>query len=284
MKEIASFFVDAEYCHDFGDMRQLLVRYPAGRLGNNYFSLETETNSPLYGELYSFLVSLGLKPSAPQANQSVGEYGLTVMRYYDETDWDQAKYLQPFPKTSLGLSIRRSMKDRLLLRPAHARRTHLLAAANWAWLVVSDDMKQKLEQSGLQRLKFLEVQFPKTLPAAAGTLWELTSELRLPRMSPRCKFVKELGGKQVPHWEPNCTLVEGDSLTGDVHPEFHYQESVIRSVEPFDLALTFEGWGGGEGDPKLVASKRFYQFCRAQQIKMSWMPVRIDPERVGSIM
>jgi hypothetical protein len=278
MKEIAKFYVNASICHDFGNMRQLLTRYPEGNLLNTCFSMELETNSSLYGELHSFLVSLGLKPRAPHAGDSVGEYGLTVMRYYDETDWDQAKYLQPFPKTTLGLSIQRSMKDRLLLRPAHARRTHLLAAANWAWLVVSDDMRQKLEQAGLQRLKFLEVQFPKTLPVDAGTLWELTSDLRLPRMSPRCKFVTELGGKQVPQWEPNTVLVEGDGMIGDIHPEFHYQESVVRSVEPFDLALTFEGWGGGEGDPKLVASQRFYQFCRAQQIKMSWMPVRIDPD------
>ena len=89
-----------------------------------------------------------------------------------------------------------------------------------------------------------------------------------------CTFVNERDGMPSESgWQPSTVLVEGNSW-----PEFHYLESAIRAVEPFDLALTFEGWGGGNGLPKFVASQRFYQFCRKHKFKMNWIPVRIDPD------
>jgi hypothetical protein len=112
----------------------------------------------------------------------------------------------------------------------------------------------------------------------AEGLWELSSDLVLPRLSPRCQLQDEKG-------EP----VRDDFSTGiflreDLYqpPELRYTRSSIRKVEPFDLALTYEPLSGWyptwEWYRHLVASKRFYEFCKARKLKMDWIPVRIDPD------
>ncbi len=283
MTETADILVLHDHCEDpIKQIGAIIKQFPEGKGGSASvgfsFSLSIPRHSDKFKEVYDFLAHIDLQPRPPYVPSRPGLYRLIIRRHYDASDWETARYLQPSPKSSLGLSVKRSRSDRLILRPGHAQQKNLLAAANWPWLAVSDDMRQKLEQAGLQRLKFLDVQYTKQPTPDLRPLWELTSDLRLPRMSPRCKFVNERGGAPVPQWEPSTVLVEGDEQSGNIWPEFHYTESAIRSAEPFDLALTFEGWGGGEGIPKLVASQRFYQFCKAHKLKMDWIPVRIDPD------
>lgn len=60
-------------------------------------------------------------------------------------------------------------------------------------------------------------------------------------------------------------------------PELQYAASAVASLEPFDLALTHEGFGPkpDQFDWILVASKRFYEICEAERLPVNWIPVRI---------
>jgi hypothetical protein len=67
--------------------------------------------------------------------------------------------------------------------------------------------------------------------------------------------------------------------------EPHYKASEMANAEPFDLASTYEQFGNapiqsnpdaGPGERMLIASKRFYEFCVKNKLKMDWIPVRLD--------
>ena len=81
-------------------------------------------------------------------------------------------------------------------------------------------------------------------------------------------------------------ILDGDYL----EKEIHYAEDVLRRVEPFDAAETYEvfcgpGWKKDDnGRRRLVVSQRFRQFCLARHLNVSWhSPVRIDPPAPGSV-
>jgi hypothetical protein len=69
----------------------------------------------------------------------------------------------------------------------------------------------------------------------------------------------------------------------DSNPQLRYRKSDLDKMPDWDLAFTFEALVAGRPvagpyDRSLVASKRFYEFCRENGLKTDWVPVRIDPD------
>jgi hypothetical protein len=194
-------------------------------------------------------------------------------REYEATDLDAAELFQPDPERHVGHSIERSIVGRLKLQRRHLRLRNYLGKADWPWLVVSADMREKMEEAGLKRLRFKETEAGgATLKDETNQIWELDSWTELPPMSPKCDFRHDDGTPFTGDYSRGWNLVDGF-----YSPEFHYTRSAVESAGEFDLARTHERWGDADAPRKLVCSRRFYEFCTKHNIPMKWTPVRIHP-------
>jgi hypothetical protein len=173
---------------------------------------------------------------------------------------------------------KRDARGRLEISAAKLSPSLKLGCALYVGTVVSEATRQKLIGAGLMGLKFVELAL--TGPMAAQTqeqFWELISSIALPPM-PRDRVIAH---EKTPD---DFVHVAGFTDADFFEKEMHYSASGIRALEPFDLAVTHEiycgpGWKEtGHGERRLVASQRFRQFCIAEQIPMSWVPVRLDPD------
>lgn len=220
------------------------------------------------------LEKLGLQPRSPFTNQERGMFGFTLLREYGAADFKSLEFFEPHPIGHVGEMIDRSNRGRLKLKKGHLRLRNFLGRADRPWLVVSSDMRVKVEKAGLKSLYFKETEAAgRTLKDDCNQIWELDSSLELPPMSAKCDFRYEIGGGPFEgDYSKGRALVEGFYSP----PEFHYTQTAIKSVGEFDLARTHERWGDGDAPRKLVCSRRFYQFCHDHGIKMEWIPVRID--------
>jgi hypothetical protein len=209
-----------------------------------------------------------------QCNEKPGMFHLWLLRKYEQSDFEQAELFEPDPVDDVGTIVERSITARLKLKKSHLRLRNFLGKADRPWLIVSADMREKMEKAGLKRLYFKETEANgTTLKDETNQIWELDSGLELPPMSPKCDFRYEIGGAPFAgDYSLGRTLVEGFYI----NPEFHYTRSAIKSVGEFDLARTHERWGDADAPRKLVCSRRFYEFCNAHKVKMNWIPVRID--------
>lgn len=99
----------------------------------------------------------------------------------------------------------------------------------------------------------------------------MTSDLILPPVSP-VMIIRDRHGNQVePSYEKMCSLHDpGCPECRDV--ELHYRRSDLATIEPFDLALSFEQ----RPARFYVASRRVYDVCKRHNLQAGWMPVRID--------
>lgn len=149
--------------------------------------------------------------------------------------------------------------------------------------VVSTRAKSVLENAGLRHLVFKPTVLtdrelePKPVPweKYGAPFWELTSDLLLPRLSPTCTLLDNDGQPVRDDFNNGCFLKE------DLYsmPELHYRAADLAAAPEFDFARTFEMFGIHPSDNNrlAVASARFREVCMQNDIKLDWIPVRIDP-------
>ena len=276
MQTIADISVSASECSK--ELFQGLVALYPDKSNQYIFNCELPVEHPITKSVIDLLAAHGWEPNKPcKERRKNTEFHLKYLREYDDTDYQQARHLEPVPLATIGLSMRRSKSDRLLLKRSTARSKITLAAADWAWLVVSDKVRRLMIEAGLRHVIFKEVETAAPIPEELrNQIWELSSDLTLPPLSPMCELVTTPGGLPFTGDRQKGGFAHVEGLYA--WPEYHYTESAIRSVEPFDLAHTFERHHHDTPQPKFVASQRFYQFCKTHGIKMKWVPVHIDPD------
>ena len=70
-------------------------------------------------------------------------------------------------------------------------------------------------------------------------------------------------------------------------PILRFNAQDIRTLEPFDFALTRELFGSGDKmrdpvfpdpimRPELIVSQRFRKWCEKKKLKVYWMPVTLE--------
>ena len=112
----------------------------------------------------------------------------------------------------------------------------------------------------------------KSAEPLPGPFWELTSDLVLPRLANTRQLI--YGYNSAPFdgdYSKVLILTDGFYTTA----EYHYRASDLRAIEPFDVAVVSENLGGF---PDKIVSRRFYEFCKKEKLRMEWVPVRIDPD------
>lgn len=284
-----------------GLFSRLIVAYPVGHGGltNNpeWFRIELPEDDPRMREVIHLLERAGWRQwvdySRPPTKDR--EYDALWFRKYSTKDWNESKYLVPFARSWTMIHNLRDGRVGHETNETNHKSDAVADKAGHRGLLVPDRVKRELDRAGLIGLRFEEavplvskpgvgyVPRPKP-PKRLGDWWVLSSEIRLPPMSPSCdlRSVPDIplrGGGEPPFARkpddpPYACLEEGLF----VYPEAHYGASDLQTMPPFDAALSHETFGSTMTGPSrmLIVSNRFYKVCRALDYRVSWIPVRID--------
>jgi len=220
-------------------------------------------------------------PLAGTVDLETPSYSLGRWREYDLSDFEAAEHLMLKPAETLGHAIR--VDSKLLLDQRKLRKNGSFGHANHG-VVVPDRIRRQLETISLTHIDFKPTQPAKYSGSAVHDQvlswdhhgppwWELWSDLVLPPVSPSMIKVDNKGNP-VPRAYFQGAYMKDLPDYSDV--ELHYLRSEIEALDRFDLAVTYEeSWGSLFTRP-LIASQRFYQFCKEHKLKCDWVPVRID--------
>lgn len=240
------------------------------------------------------------KRAIPKVNHSIRpkppiEYTFESRRQYDQGDFDNSDYLQLKPEVFVSDESSRDDRGRLVLEAWHLMPALRMGCVLFNATVVSDEIRRRMESERLVGIAFKELVltpsaetrtladekghiFREVTPGEQnhiekqGRYWELTSSVILPPMPP---------DRVVRHFPDDDVHVAGIRDGEYFDKEIHYPTSAIRKLEPFDFALTHEifgakSWQEFPGERWPIVSQRFRQFCLAQKLKVSWIPVRLE--------
>ena len=216
-------------------------------------------------------------------------YQLSLHRQYSPEDLEEFELFELHAPSEAGLLSVERISDGTLSVPAIGFPDDLETddwdfmgdAALGEWHIVPDCVRDILAaaQFAHQVLLPVEAEVPPNPQKGVRSYWELTSDFVLPPVSP-----------SMVRLDDNCKRVWPGRPTGGQRieglynrAELHYRGSDLRTLEPLDVARTFESFWGPDNNQRrpdycpLVVSKRFYNLCRDHGFKIDWVPVHIDP-------
>lgn len=250
---------------------QISVICPEGDNGRS-FRFEFESSDDRLQRIQEVLARGGYKVWDERGYSLPNEYRVIRNRYYDQDDLEGVEYFKPWAVASLETTTQRTPDDVLAVSCDFEGEVPPIGMVGVDAMAVCDRLKLSMEEAGLAHLVFLPAQVVgENASSIREGYWELTSDLRLPPLALGLRLIDGLGGIYEKGKSHACIVDDGFSP-----PELHYRASDLARVEPFDLARTSEPIGSKAGT--FVASKRFYDFCKSQNLQMEWVPVRIDPD------
>ncbi len=293
MKIIASIVVSTQN-NAPSVVEALCKRFPSGRNGTE-FAIKLPADHVQFDELIGLLQELGLsqRDYARRGPRLPGEYSFDLHRHYDVQDSESAPFLRLVHTVLVSEDQERDSEGRLIVQAFRLQPHFRIGCVLWEATIVRDDLRREMEAARLQGLQFHDLNLIPPRNKARirdkqgclireveltdqdhvekqGQFWELTSSVTLPPIPDTNRLV----------------CARDQSFTGDYSqvvglkddyrpPELNYRQSDLAKAGHFDFALTFESFGK-ERWP--VVSQRFYQFCVKQELKLDWIPVRIDPD------
>lgn len=283
---------------------ELVCIHPEGVRENEWWGMKLPEDDPRVKACMDCLARHGWKPWTqhyrPCDRQT--EYSLDITREYDESDFAECRLLGLWPDADVWCHPERHEGRLRIYLPGESdrdiefdRAVEIQGINCTKRLHVSDRVKRVLETAGIRNLVFKPtVAVPPPPPgewkrdesaivewSAIGEppWWELTSDLILPRMSPRAVVRDAKGNLITDDFTQGCYLKEAlDGLDALIDPaEAKYRASDIEALGEFDLARSFEAFGHVWHDSgrDAIVSNRFYRLCRKHKIKVSFVPVRV---------
>jgi hypothetical protein len=261
------------------EVDELLALHPRALATASYFQCELPHEDERIQQLRSLLDSWGFAPCR-HANFAK-TYRFALLRKYEAADFAQAEWLVPMGPWDSDFAAEdpeRENDGQLLIPRAYFKRKRFVDRLDHDHLIISTDMRQALDEAGLSGMLYREAKPAKGRSLVKqGSLWEVTSAVLLPPLSPCCELYDAAGARV--HGQQGSPAAGLRFEEGFYHPEeFHYRRSDFAGFPPVDFALTCEWLGEGRPSRHLLVSNRFYHFCKAQGLDLYWIPVRIDPE------
>lgn len=251
------------------DLYKQIVNLKPECLEGDHFRLECQPGDDAGGELAARIAEVcekhGLRRSG---GGDIGTFGYSVVTHYEPEDLKAAPFLALEAQEKMFRGVGKTPRDssgRLLLPASQAKPTIKVASGFLEnWMVVSDAVRKLLEAGKFVGIKFVDTQLSgKSIHAASEPFWELSSDLRLPKMLNSVRH--ELSAEK-------CYFVQNPPYR---NPEPRYSGKDFAALGAFDVARTFEHL---YGVPELIVSQRFYQHCLRNKIPLEVLPVRIDPD------
>lgn len=251
----------------------LFPEYYNGKIHSLVFEFDNENE--FYGMLLN-LSQLGLDVPYDRASQSLFSAQLT--RSYSESDIKSAPLLSPYCVLPVADGGYDQDGNFAIIRNITKRAWGSMGGFLTNVLCCRDEVREKLENSGLKQLKFREmaVMFPEKLPKNHQPIYQLTSDLILP---PSSNWLFDNKGhvwkasdpvQRFPH---GCLPLE----RWHIYPEYHYREIDLKIVPEFDFALTHERIGSQEPcRHDFVCSQRFREVLKELKLPTKFSPIRVD--------
>ncbi|TVQ33157.1 MAG: hypothetical protein EA376_03630 [Phycisphaeraceae bacterium] len=236
-------------------------------------------------EVLRILHEAGLAPHGDFEPFGPGKYSCWPNYEYEQDDLDRASSFQMLPHQSADRAHDQTSESILSLKANRLARKGPLLLTDPLAVLVSSKLRAELEAAEFIGLEFRATQAARVQSMGDSEVvpwskvgcepyWRVDSSVRLPRLSPRCRLV-DVKGRPVTDEDSSkgVALLEGEFPAG----ELHYRSADIHAVEPFDAAMTREPLAYGRG-PRLVVSRRVYDFINARRLKVTWLPVYVDEE------
>ena len=270
--------------------RALTRIHPEGQRGSDGHSFHAllPTHDPRTIQLLRVLSDAGFKPwQSDRPDERSQRYTFELRRIYEPVDLEGLEFVELCP-SAYGGGEYRDEKTGFVKLDVHNLDNSLdfLAARNERY-VLPERVKRIVESAAMRHVVFRPALLCDSSQRVEGSdkvipwdnwgppWWEISSDYTLPQVSPALD-VRDFNGKPVERGNPHIRYLRKEGFY--LHPELRYRRQELEGTEPFDLARTFECFGGEPrwNERTLVASKRFYQFCIDRGLKAGWVPVRID--------
>ncbi len=271
---------------DPGLVEELRIRCPSGRMGGSFLLFRPEDDPEIQLAL-QILNQAGMRPwdKKNRRPEKDREFVMYLFREYSRVDAEECRLLEfTLQRQCPGTFRTEEGVLKLLHRAVQSRRRGMSQAAP-NWFVVSGTLRDEMISAGLKGLKFLPTLVVNDFGKKEKTitydwselgepLWELTSDVVLPPVAPSVQLVNATGGPVESDFSTGCYQREGLHA----QPELRYRSRDLPGLDSFDLARTYEPFGTKpkDCDRRLVASRRFYEFCRQQKLRIDWRPVHIE--------
>lgn len=249
------------------------------------FQARLRDDSAEWAAVRRVLEEAGCRQRSQFEDSGPGKFSCHPNYDYEESDIDRADYFQLRPRDYVETNGWRSPEGHLYLKPSWLPRKGPLLGADGFGIIVSSELRAELEAAGFAGLAFRPTRVRRERRSdgaedvpwekvGCAPYWELTGSVRLPSLSPRCRLVDSRQGQPIKDddWSKGVMLIEGEFPAG----ELHYRRADIQRVEPFDFASTHEPLG--RCHPKLILSRRVYDWVLTRKLKTDWLPVYVDDE------
>jgi hypothetical protein len=260
--------------------RDLCGIHPEGDRGR-WFECSLPLDDPRFRAIRDRLELAGLRPWADVFRARLpDEYPLEYTREYDPDDFREVSLFEPVPETYCE-GLTRDDSGRIEMDVDRLEPEADIATAGGNRLVVSPRLMVAMRQAGLREILFRptalrdEVQGPIPWDGHGEPFWEIATEFVLPALAPSGTLYHEDGRPFAGDFSRGCYLKDGFHRPA----ELRYRASDLAGLAGFDLALTREPFGPGQNQDdarRLVASRRFYEFCTDRGLNMGWIPVRVE--------
>lgn len=257
------------------DMQQLRKRwpqfFPPDLVG---FHLRAELGDPVIDEVVSFLRTTGREPnwdrhpSVPYQHPS--RYQIWGERVWEQSDFDNASYFRWLVDVQAGTGNKLPPDGRFEVEFYRNKPIGILVNG-WNPFCTSEYRKE-LEAQNFAGLSFRPVKISFQTRDKNYALWQVWSTITLP---PVLDKIVGVGGEP---FDPATSKACG---IDDLYFPYHYRfpASEVGKLEPFDIAVTTESWGGSpthRREPAIIVSRRFRDWFTTQKVDVEWWPVALE--------
>lgn len=253
----------------------LAAVFPQGKRGIS-FELKLPPDHPAIPKVIQVLQAHGLKmrpnASVPARKEFID---ITYYREFEDSDLASAAFLETRAEQAVGYGFDRTENGQLRITTEYLTKRFRVASVGDS-VVATEPVRASMEKQRLEHLAFRRCQVvgDGSEDYEDFPIWELTSDLVLPPLSPNCKLCDCSGGTDYTNPEKGCSVDDGLFLP----TQYRYRASDLSAVGAFDAAHTREAMGFQLKSHPLIVSQRFYQYCQQQKFKLWWYPVIIDED------
>lgn len=245
--------------------------FPSDLVG---FHLRAELKEPVIAEVIDYLRSTGREPHwmpdprVPWAHPTL--YQIDGERVWEPSDSDQASYFRWLVKTEAGKGKKLPPDGTFEVEFSSYRGKPIGIIQNYWNPICSVEYRKELEAQNFKGLAFRPVGIKSRKPEKL-VLWQPWSSITLPPV------LNEVSKDEDP-FNPAKTTGCGVS---DIYfpPHYRFPAAKVAKLEPFDIALTSEHWGGGvlhAREPAIIVSRRFRDWFMTQKVPVEWWPVALE--------
>lgn len=246
--------------------------FPPGLMG---FHLRAEPADAVITEVIDFLQATGRKPNWKRypavPYEDPLQFQITGERVWEPADYGNAKYFRWVVTEKAGEGKLLAPDSIFEVDFSSYRGKKIGSMVNYWNPFFSVDYRKELEAQNFKGLTFRPVKIKSRKPERL-VLWQVWSSITLP---PVLNNVTGLDGETfAPATSKVCSV---DDIYFPQH--YRFSASEIAKLEPFDIALTTEHWGGSPAhlrEPAIIVSRRFREWFMTQKVPVEWWPVALE--------